>query len=40
MHCEPEGAFCPLYPEQSGIVDTLLFEQGEFAFVGDTSVVG
>lgn len=39
LHNEPDGAFFPTSAEDSRITDTLLCEQGEFAYVGSWSMV-
>jgi hypothetical protein len=39
MHNEPDGAFFPTSPDDKRISDTLLFEQGEFAYVGSWSMI-
>lgn len=39
LHSEPDGAFFPTSTEDSRITDTLLCEQGEFAYVGSWSMI-
>lgn len=39
LHNEPDGAFFPTSAEDSRITDTLLCEQGEFAYAGSWSMV-